>query len=202
MELRRSDRDLPALTVLGLLVSGPRHTYEMHRMMIDYHKDFVTGLPRSMYHSVERLLRDGHIEIVDTVREGGRPERTVYALTPGGRAELDTRLIRLLSVPDADSDLLVAALSFVGCLSAEAAAAALRARMAALAPARDAMAAAVADRPAAVPRILLVEGEYAVARLTAEHDWVAGIVVDIESGALDWPDLGALTAPAEVPPPT
>ena len=31
MPLHRADRDLPALTVLALLLTGPRHTYEMHR---------------------------------------------------------------------------------------------------------------------------------------------------------------------------
>ena len=55
--MARAERDLPGLTVLALLLTGPRHTYEMHRMMIDTRKDFVTGLPRSMYHAVERLLR-------------------------------------------------------------------------------------------------------------------------------------------------
>lgn len=69
-----------------------------------------------------------------------------------------------------------------------------------LAQRRGEAAAAVSERPGALPRLLLVEVEYAVARLTAEHDWAAGIVADIESGALPWPDLVELTALAEVPP--
>lgn len=200
MELRRSDRDLPGLTVLGLLTTGPRHTYEMHRMMIDFHKDFVTGLPRSMYHSVERLERAGHVEVVDTLRDGGRPERTVYALTDSGRSELTGRVTRLLAVPDPDSDLLVAALSFVGCLAADAAVAALRIRLDALARQRDGVSEGIAVAAGTVPRILLVEGEFALARLGAEHDFVAGLVTDVASGALPWPAAADLTALAEVPP--
>jgi len=202
MELRRADRDLPGVTVLGLLTTGPRHTYEMHRMMIDFHKDFVTGLPRSMYHSVERLLRDGNIEVVDTERPAGRPERIVYGLTDRGRAELTERVTRLLAVPDADSDLLVAGLSFAGCLTADAAATALRTRLDTLAQHRERAAAALTERPADLPRLLFLETEFALARLTAEHDWVAGAVAEIESGALPWPARADLAALAEVPPMT
>jgi DNA-binding PadR family transcriptional regulator len=130
MSLQRADRDLPALTVLALLLTGPRHTYEMHRLMVDTHKDFVTGLPRSMYHAVERLLRAELIEVVRTDRAEGRPERTVYAVTDGGRAELAERVRRLLEHPDPDATLFVAALSFLGCLPAEQARAALDVRRA------------------------------------------------------------------------
>ncbi|MGI5130892.1 PadR family transcriptional regulator [Pseudonocardia sp. CA-107938] len=202
MELKRADRDLPGLTVLGLLTTGPRHTYEMHRMMIDFHKDFVTGLPRSMYHSVERLLRDGHVEVVDTERPSGRPERIVYGITERGRAELTERVTRLLAVPDADTDLLVAGLSFAGCLTAAEAVAALRTRLATLARHRDGTSAALADRPAELPRLLFLEAEYALSRITAEHDWVAGVVTEIESGALPWREQADLVTLAEVPPMT
>jgi DNA-binding PadR family transcriptional regulator len=202
MELRRADRDLPGVTVLGLLTTGPRHTYEMHRMMIDFHKDFVTGLPRSMYHSVERLLRDGHVEVVDTERPAGRPERIVYGLTDRGRVELGERVTRLLAVPDADTDLLVAGLSFAGCLTADEVVAALRTRLAALVQHREAAATALAERPPDLPRLLFLEAEYALSRSVAEHDWIAGVLAEIESGALPWPDHADLAALAEVPPMT
>src|SRR5690606_32687118 len=70
MALDRADRDLVGLSVLALLLAGPKHTYEMHRMMVDTRKDFVSGLPRSMYHAVERLEKAGHIAPVETVRDG------------------------------------------------------------------------------------------------------------------------------------
>jgi len=198
MPLRRVDRDLPALTVLALLTTGPRHTYEMHRLMIDTHKDFVTGLPRSMYHAVERLLRDELIEVVRTDRAAGRPERTVYGLTDAGRAELAERVRRLLEQPDPDATLFVAALSFLGCLSAPQAREALDARRAELERRIEGTRAGLASAPP-LPRLLLVEAEYEIARLTAERDWVAGLIADLDSGRLDWPaDLREL----EVPPVT
>jgi DNA-binding PadR family transcriptional regulator len=195
--LRRVDRDLPGLTVLALLMTGPRHTYEMHRMMIDTHKDFVTGLPRSMYHSVERLLRDEHIVVADTVRDGSRPERIVYALTDAGRAELVARVRRLLETPDPDATLLVAGLSFVGCLPPGEAAAALRARRGALAERCAELERVLAETP--VPRVLLLEVEYELGRAASERDWLGTIVADLDSGELDWPEdvaeLAALAGP-------
>ncbi|WP_214403966.1 PadR family transcriptional regulator [Pseudonocardia lacus] len=187
MELHRSDRDLPALTVLALLLTGPRHAYEMHRLILDTHKDFVTGLPRSMYHAVDRLLRDGLIEVHDVRREGPRPERTVYALTDAGRAALTERVGRLLAVPDADATLLVAALSFVGALARQQALIALRARLDALDARLHGLAEGLATVPAAVPRLLLVESEFERARLEAERAWVAAFADDVEAGSLAWP---------------
>jgi DNA-binding PadR family transcriptional regulator len=186
MSLQRADRDLPALTVLALLTTGPRHTYEMHRLMVDTHKDFVTGLPRSMYHAVERLLRAELIEVVRTDRAEGRPERTVYALTDAGRAELAERVGRLLAHPDPDATLFVAALSFLGCLPVPQARAALDARRADLVRRIDGTRAALAE-VGHLPRLLLVEAEFEIARLTAERDWVAALLADIDTGRLHWP---------------
>lgn len=192
MALQRADRDLAGLTVLALLLTGPRHTYEMHRLMIDTHKDFVTGLPRSMYHSVERLLRDELISVADTIRDGTRPERIVYALTDAGRVELCARVRRLLETPDPDATLLVAALSFIGCLPPQEATAALRSRELALTAGVAGLEKVLAETP--VPRVLLLEVEFERSRVASERDWVAAVIADIETGRLGWPDLDALVA--------
>jgi DNA-binding PadR family transcriptional regulator len=136
---------------------------------------------------VERLLRAELIELVRTDRAEGRPERTVYGLTDAGRAELVERIRRLLEHPDPDATLFFAALSFLGCLPVAQARAALDVRRAELEHRIDATRAALAEA-AAVPRLLLVEAEYDVARLTAERDWVAGLLADLDSGRLTWPD--------------
>lgn len=195
MSLRRVDRDLPALTVLALLATGPRHTYEMHRLMVDTHKDFVTGLPRSMYHAVERLLRAELIEVVRTDRAVGRPERTVYGLTDAGRAEMVERVRRLLEHPDPDATLFVAALSFLGCLPVPQARAALDVRRAELERRVEGTRAELAE-VVHLPRLLLVEAEFEIARLAAERDWVAALVAELDSGGLDWPaDISELEVP-------
>jgi DNA-binding PadR family transcriptional regulator len=201
MAIGRSERDLPGLTVLALLLTGPRHTYEMHRLMIDTHKFFVTGLPRSMYHSVERLLRDGLVVVADTVRDGTRPERIVYAITDAGRAEVVRRVRLLLETPDPDSSLLVAALSFIGCLSPVEAGAALRTRHDAVAARCVALDEGLQEaRGTGLPRVLLVEGEYELARSRTERDWLAALLADLAAKRLDWPTDWARFL-AEVPMP-
>jgi DNA-binding PadR family transcriptional regulator len=201
MAIGRTERDLPGLTVLALLLTGPRHTYEMHRMMIDTHKFFLTGLPRSMYHSVERLLRDGLIAVDGTVRDGTRPERIVYAITDAGRAELVRRVRVLLETPDPDSSLLVAALSFIGCLAPADAGAALRTRHDAVAARCVALEEGLEGaRGSGLPRVLLVEGEYELTRCRTERDWVAGLLADLAAKRLDWPtDWGRFLAEVPVP---
>ncbi|MEV0896026.1 PadR family transcriptional regulator [Actinoplanes sp. NPDC049802] len=186
--IRKVDRDLASLTVLALLMTGPRHPYEMHLLIERTHKTFVTGLPRSLYHAVNRLLSGGDIRVSDIVREAGRPERTVYALTDQGRRRLRERVGTLLREPDPDATLLTAALSFVGCLPPATVAGLLRERRTAL----ESLLTAARAVPE-LPRVLLIETEFEVSRLTAERDWVAGIAADIESGRLSWP-----ADPAEV----
>ncbi|MQA86129.1 MAG: PadR family transcriptional regulator [Streptosporangiales bacterium] len=178
-------RDLVALTVLALLAQGPRHPYEMHRMIRQYRKDYITGLPRSLYHAVDRLTRDELVEPAETSREGRRPERTVYRITDEGRAELRGRLVDLLERPDRDTQLFSAALSLIGGLEKETLVYALRHRLAALEGAVAAAEAGAAELSRALPRILLVETEYERAMDQAEATWVRSLLADLEEGRLD-----------------
>ncbi|PSK99661.1 PadR family transcriptional regulator [Murinocardiopsis flavida] len=183
---RRGVTDLTGLTVLALLHTGPRHPYEMHRIVLETHKDFVTGLPRSLYHAVTRLERDEFIESVETVREGGRPERTVYRLTAEGRAELTSRLRYLLQRPDTDPRPFVAAMSFIGCLPIGETRFCLGHRAAALES--EVASLDISSTSLGLPRVLLLENEYLRALRAAELEWVRTLIADLDSGALSWPD--------------
>src|SRR5690242_2922629 len=73
--------NLWSLTILCLLRAGTMHPYEMQRLIREWHKDEFLDLKRgSLYHAIERLRRAGLIDVVETTREGRRPERTVYRL--------------------------------------------------------------------------------------------------------------------------
>lgn len=176
---------MAALAVLSLLSTGPRHPYDIHRMLVDSGKTFVSGLPRSLYHAVDRLEAAGLIEKVATRRDANRPERTLYALTDAGRDEVRRRVEVLLATPTPNGDLTYAALSFVAVLERERAVAALRARAGALDTAIDKLEADLAGA-ADVPRLLLVESEFDLARMRAERDWMAGIAEQADSGSLEW----------------
>lgn len=192
--------DLVGLTALAILSVRSSHPYELHRFLIDTHKDYVTGLPRSLYHAMDRLAKDGLIAPVRTEREGGRPERTTYEITDEGRKELAARLNRLLERPDSDRRTLVAAISLVAALPADTALKALRSRAAAL----QGMTAGIeAQQEAAVanglPDLFALELDCEHALYQAELAWVRTIIDRIERGELQWPGTVAHALLDEMP---
>ena len=74
------------IAVLELLHEKPMHPYEMAQLMRERYVDVRVNVKAgSLYHTVERLQGNGFIEVVDTQRDGRRPERTVYGMTDAGR---------------------------------------------------------------------------------------------------------------------
>lgn len=179
--------DLVGLTVLAMLSVRAGHPYELHRFIVDTHKDYITGLPRSLYHAVERLTKDELIVPVETSREGRRPERTVYEITDEGRDELAARLRGLIEEPDADRRTFVAAISLVGCLPVDEAKRSLRTRAASVegkVAGIDAHVRALTE--SGLPAMLLLELEFERALHTAELDWIRTVVERMDKGELDW----------------
>jgi DNA-binding PadR family transcriptional regulator len=102
------------LAVLAFLRERPMHPYEMQRLLRERHKDELLVLKRgSLYHAVNRLLRAGLIEAVETGRSGRRPERTTYRITAAGETEFLRRLRQMIAVPKRESSLFMASMSFL-----------------------------------------------------------------------------------------
>ncbi|GAB6856224.1 PadR family transcriptional regulator [Microbacterium xylanilyticum] len=80
----------PALTPLGVMVlallrEGDMHPYEMARLLRARRDDRIVPISAgTLYHTVTRLHGQGLIEEVGVDREGNRPERTTYTVTPAG----------------------------------------------------------------------------------------------------------------------
>ncbi|MEU6395059.1 PadR family transcriptional regulator [Streptomyces sp. NPDC046939] len=75
--------------LLGLLVGGPRHGYDLKRR---HDERFPQARPLAyaqVYTTLQRLVRDGLVEVDGTDSDGG-PERTLYRVTRRGRDELLT----------------------------------------------------------------------------------------------------------------
>jgi DNA-binding PadR family transcriptional regulator len=89
-----------ALAVLVLLFERPMHPYEIATTLRDRHKaDSIKIRFGSLYTVIDLLQADGLIVARETVREGRRPERTVYELTPAGNAEMSEWLRELIGEP-------------------------------------------------------------------------------------------------------
>jgi DNA-binding PadR family transcriptional regulator len=78
------------LFILGALDRiGPMHGHQIRReAQLNRTETWSNVKPGSLYGALQRMEKDGAIEIVRTEQEGNRPERTVYAITDKGRGEL------------------------------------------------------------------------------------------------------------------
>lgn len=177
-----------ALLALALLVEKPMHAYEMLQTMEQRRFDWMVKLRAgSLYHTVDRLVRDGLAEVVGTDREGNRPERTTYRVTDTGREALDGALIGMLSTPPTEYPEFSVALSEAHNLPAEQTVDLLELRLAAL-RARAARYSQAAEHltELRLPRAYWIESEYAHHMLLADIAWIERLVADLRSGELDW----------------
>jgi DNA-binding PadR family transcriptional regulator len=181
--------DLVGLTVLAMLSVRASHPYELQQFIVHTRKDYVTGMPRSLYHAVDRLSAAGLIKADQTVREGRRPERTVYRITDGGRRALVKQLSGLIERPRMDRPTFTAAVSLLGSLPVPAAREALRIRASAIGEMITVGAAQLgALRDSGLPDVVVLELEYELAMRQAELDWTGTVLARLDSGALDWTD--------------
>ena len=184
-----------ALAVLACLTERPMHPYEMAATMRTRGQDQSIRLNYgSLYGVVESLLKQGLVEEQEVVREGRRPERTVYRITDDGRVEVDDWLAELLGRAAKEFPQFEAGLSLMGVLRPERVVELLRERIAAL-QARlselDAIVAAAMRN--GVPRVFLVEMDYERAIVDADCAFTEQLAADIESESLDgvafWKDV-------------
>ena len=185
---RRVDNPL-ALAVLALLAERPMHPYEIVTQLRQRHKhEHIKLRYSSLYSIVAALQREAFIEPHETGREGRRPERTIYALTDDGRAELADWLAELLRQPVKEYPHFAAGLSFATRLPSAEVADLLEERVRLLDGAVRASRALLDSLLAGgLSRRVLIEQEYELALQEAELRWVSGLAQDLRGGALSWP---------------
>jgi DNA-binding PadR family transcriptional regulator len=175
-----------AVVVLALVAEEPMHPYRMQQLIRFRGKDRIANVAQrnSVYQTIDRLLRTGLIAVHATDRTEGRPERTVYAITPRGRATLERWLETMLASPAREFPDFPAALAFLPFLSPET----VRARLEQRASVLERRLAEPDQLPPGLelPRIFLVEEEYARAMTRAELEWVRGLISDLDKRRLDW----------------
>jgi DNA-binding PadR family transcriptional regulator len=208
-----------ALAVLALLFERPMHPYEMAATLKQRHKEESIKLRYgSLYTVIELLLARGMIAAKATSREGRRPERTVYRLTDAGHEELLDWLRDLLREPVKEYPQFEAALSLMPVLPPDEAIALLHTRAARLAgqvAQLETQLAEVAQLDLAAiagpqelppqlagqakfPPLFIVEGEFRLAMVRAEHAFVTELIrriVEEGWGPVElWRDMQAAAA--------
>jgi DNA-binding PadR family transcriptional regulator len=176
-----------ALTILSLLDERPMHPYEMRRLVRQRGKAEQVDLrPGSLYRTIERLERAGLLEPVETTREGRFPERTIYRLSEHGQEELYEWMRELLSTPMKDFPQLLGALSVLAILEPDDARVQLEGRVIRLEGEIAALETQGRRLRGALPRLFMIESEYAIALRKAELGWVADLIEDLRTGRLTW----------------
>jgi DNA-binding PadR family transcriptional regulator len=178
--------NLLALAVLSCLSERPMHPYEISTTLRTRGKEDSIKLNYgSLYSVVESLQKHELIRSRETTREGRRPERTIYEITPAGVDELEDWLAELLSTPVREFTSLEAGLSLMPSLPPDVVARLLEVRVEKL---RVELGRVEAGMEVAagldLPDMLLVESHYRRHMLGAELDYVARLAADIRSGAL------------------
>jgi DNA-binding PadR family transcriptional regulator len=191
MAQKRKVANLMALAVLATVVQRPMHRYEMASVMRARGKDRDMDIKwGSLYTVVQNLEKHGFITAVDTGRAGRRPERTRYAITEAGVAELHDWMRELVADPEREHPRFAAALSVLGVLPPDEAAALLSERLRRLEQEIETERAELVRVSAEVPRLFLIETEYALAIRAAEADWITSLLAELTEGSLpgldDW----------------
>ncbi len=177
------------MVLLSLLAEQPMHAYRIQQLIKGRGKDEVVNVARrnSVYQTLNRVLRDGYIQVAHTSREAGRPERTVYELTEAGRLAQVAWLRGMLATPAREYPEFPAALAFVMMLEPDDARRQLDRRAEALQAKLDRIADDV-DRvhELGLPRLFVIENEYDAAVTRAELTFVRTLVNDLETARLSW----------------
>ncbi|WP_263731215.1 PadR family transcriptional regulator [Cellulomonas sp. SG140] len=171
-----------ALAVLACLWERPMYPYEITTTLRERGKEDSIRLNfGSLYSVIQQLVKKDLIEVERTEREGNRPERIVYAITPAGRQETDAWLRELIAQPVKEYPAFETGLSLLAMLPPAEAARLLRERLARLeqdVAEREALAAGDVVRQ--LPELFVVELTYRIAMLKAERDYVAQLAGRIE----------------------
>jgi DNA-binding PadR family transcriptional regulator len=177
-----------AITVLALLNERDMHPYEMYQLLVQRRSDRLVKLrPGSLYHTVDRLERDGLVTVVCTQRDGNRPERTLYAVADEGRVALEERIAEMLEKSVREFPQFPLALAEAHNLDRDTVATLLRGRIALQEQELDALDSARAVLVAAgKPRVFWFGLDYQRAVTRTEIDWLRTTIAEIDSGELPW----------------
>ncbi len=184
---RPAQRSALGLIVLWQLYQGPKHVYGLQKLLEEQGKDRVVNVRAraSLYQTLERLTRLGLVEVHETVRSEGYPDRIVYAITDAGREAAKEWLREMLRTTGGEYPEFIAAVSILFGLAPDDARAQLEQRAQSLAAELADTEAQLEGNPG-LPRLFLLEEEYRRAVLQAELTWLRGVLADLQEGRLTW----------------
>lgn len=86
------------LYILGFLLRyGPQHGYQLKKLLAEQMADFTQIKLPTIYYHLEKMEAKGLVTAREG-REGQRPEKRVYEISPAGREEFTALLARALEL--------------------------------------------------------------------------------------------------------
>lgn len=177
------------VAVLGLLAEHARHVYDMRLEMRERGHDRTLKIKNASFYDVlPRLVGAGLITEGETVREGARPERTVYHITETGGARLRDWLRELLDGPEGDTSGFTVALMFMFALPRTEMIALLEHRAERMEQHIDETDQALnAAARNGVGPVFLADHAFPLALRRAELDWLRAFTTQLRDPATHWP---------------
>ena len=193
LTMQTTPADVPRRSSLGLMVlwqlyAEPMHVYKLQKLFEATGKGRVINIRSraSLYQTLERLQRHGLVEVVETARVEGYPDRVIYATTPAGLEVAREWLRQMLRTTGNDYPEFLAALSILFGLPPDESRAELELRVEKLSAELAGAQSALASVPPELPRLFLLEEEYRIALLGAELTFLSGVIEDLKAGRLTW----------------
>ncbi|KEK25935.1 PadR family transcriptional regulator [Bacillus gaemokensis] len=101
------------LVILGLLLEGDKHPYEVQHIMKERQMDcYIKYAKGSLYYAFEQLEKQGAIAVTNVVRDTNRPDKTIFHITETGKKLFDALLLKQFEAKNQIYKPIYSALSF------------------------------------------------------------------------------------------
>jgi DNA-binding PadR family transcriptional regulator len=166
-----------ALAVLVLLCERPMHPYEIAATLRMRHAEGSIKMRYgSLYTVIEGLERDSLVAVKEIVRDGRRPERTVYQITTAGQERMRAWLRDLIEMPVKEYPKFEAALSLLPAVPPAEAVVLLQARSRRLGAKAEEIRVSIEVVTRMVEPLFLVEREYRLTLVEAERQFIDNLL--------------------------
>jgi DNA-binding PadR family transcriptional regulator len=185
-------RDERVLLLLGLLTTQSQHGYQINEF-IENNLGRVSLMKKATAYALLTRMESAGLVEAEAGREGNRPTRRVYSITPQGTALMEQMMAAVLAQPVEGLPPGDIAVMYINFMDPEKAASALENRIAA-------MDAQIEDLTATPKHPNVIGVDLAIERriglLRADRDWFAGLIQRLRNGELSGPGLVAGAAGA------
>lgn len=172
--------DERVLLLLGLLSTQSQHGYQMNEF-IEHNLGRVTLMKKATAYALLTRMEDAGLVEAEDAREGNRPTRRVYSITPDGTALMRDMLVAVLQEPSESLPPGDIAVMYIAALDTDTAISALEQRVAT-------MDEQVAELESAPRHPNVVGVDLAIERrltlMRADRDWFRGVIERLRSGAV------------------